>query len=25
VALGWATWINTAPRDGDADDTTFTL
>jgi type VI secretion system protein ImpH len=25
VALGWATWINTAPREGDADDTTFTL
>jgi len=25
VALGWATWINTAPRDSDADDTTFTL
>ncbi|MEO8029480.1 MAG: type VI secretion system baseplate subunit TssG [Gemmatimonadota bacterium] len=25
VTLGWATWIRTAPRDGDADDTTFTL
>ncbi|HKV72912.1 MAG TPA: type VI secretion system baseplate subunit TssG [Gemmatimonadales bacterium] len=25
VALGWATWIKTAPRDADADDTTFTL
>jgi type VI secretion system protein ImpH len=25
VTLGWATWIRTAPRETDAEDTTFTL